>query len=194
METTALTMFSQTVKYEKQFIWVKPVCDYFNLDVRNQHKKIKNDPILAKLVGKNTPDLQKNENLVGKNSTDLHDNENLWIKKSNDLGQIDKNGRILLTKKGFVRWINIINSNTIEEKLREKFIQFQELIFDYLYGSAEDEETTKFYYNRLMKLERLYGRIGIEIKQQKALLAQCLNSKFNPQYAIEFTNQQQINS
>ncbi len=80
MESTAFKIFKSTVKVENENIWIKPVCDFFNLHVQNQYIKIKNDPILGKLYGKN----------------------------STDLGEIDNNGRILLSRKGFIRWINII--------------------------------------------------------------------------------------
>lgn len=177
METTALTMFRQTVQYNGQNIWVKPVCEFFNLDVRNQHKKIKNDSILAKLVGKNTPDLEENRKSVPK--------------QPGDLGEIDFNGRILLSKRGFIRWIQIINANTVTENLREKFSIFQELIFDYLYGSIEDEEQTKLHYNRLRKLERLYGKIGSEIKKEKTIVSHFLNVKYN-QLTLNFDSQHQL--
>ncbi len=81
MEPSASQMFESTVKYESDLIWVRPFCDFFQIDIRNQHKKIKNDPVLGKLVGKNRP----------------------------DLGIIDENGRILLTKKGFLRSTRFAN-------------------------------------------------------------------------------------
>ena len=79
METTALTMFNQTVKYEQEYIWLKPVCDFFKINYENQTRKIKNDPILA----------------------------NQSTKKSNSLMFGDKYPRILLTKKGFIRWVQL---------------------------------------------------------------------------------------
>ena len=58
MEIKTLDIFQKTVHYEEsRLIWVRPVCDFFRIDVRNQHKKIKSDPVLGKLVEKNTPDL-----------------------------------------------------------------------------------------------------------------------------------------
>lgn len=177
MESTALVMFRETVQYSGQNIWVRPVCEFFQLDVRNQHKKIKNDPILGKLVGKNTPVFNENEKLVAKNHTDL--------------GEIDNNGRILLSKKGFVRWIQIINANTVVEHLQEKFSIYQEFVFDYLYGSAEDEEQIKFHYNRMQKLEKLYGKIGSEIKNEKAIVAGFFNQKYL-QLSLNFTDDKLI--
>lgn len=112
MENTTLAMFEKTVHYEEsRLIWVRPVCDFFQIDVRNQHRKIKSDPVLGKLVEKSTP----------------------------DLGRIDENGRILLSKKGFLRWIQIINPNIIPEELKGNFIRFQELLADYFYGSVSEE-------------------------------------------------------
>ena len=116
MEKTSLIMFGKTVTYHHENIWVKPVCDFFNLDVQNQYTKIKNDPVLGKLYGKNNTESAKTEKLYGKSS--------------NDLGEIDNNGRILLSKKGFLRWIQIINPNTIDKTLRNSFILYQELIAD----------------------------------------------------------------
>lgn len=159
METTTLAMFRQTVQYDGQLIWVRPVCDFFEISVQNQHRKLKNDVILG----------------------------NLWIKKSTDLGKIDENGRILLSKKGFIRWIQIINANTITDHLRERFVKFQDLIFDYLYGSAEEEENIKLHYARLQKLERLYSKVGTEIKREKTTVAQLLNGRYT-QLSLNFNS------
>ena len=163
METTALAMFRQTVQYSGQNIWVKPVCEFFEISVQNQHRKIKNDSILGKL----------------------------WTKKSADLGEIDNNGRILLSKKGFIRWIQIINANTIVEHLQEKFSIYQELVFDYLYGSAEDEEQIKIHYSRMQKLERLYSKVGSEIKREKAIVATFLNGRYT-QLSLNFNSEHQL--
>lgn len=182
METQELAMFTQTVKYSGNYIWVKPVCEFFRLDVRNQHKKIKSDPVLRNLVGKNTPDWLKNENLVGKNHTDYIQTEpdifNLRTKKSGDFGEIDQNGRILLTKRGFVRWIQIINANTIPQELRDQFITYQMLVFDYIYGSFEREEQVKVDYVRLKKLRRLYSVIGREIQRVEEQVRLYMDSRY----------------
>ena len=75
----------------------------------------------------------------------------------------------MLTKKGFIRWIQTINHNTVREDLRDKFIQYQTMIFDYLYGSAHEHATAKANYNRLQKLNRLYSKIGNEIQDRKSV-------------------------
>ena len=150
MKTTALQMFNQTIQYQGNDIWIKPVCDFFEINYENQTRKVKKD------------------NILSKQST----------KKSSSLMFSDNYPRILLTKKGFVRWIQLINPQTIKETLREKFSQFQDLVFDFLYGSVEDEAQTSFHYTRLRKLEKLYSKIGTEIKREKKALTKCLNGKY----------------
>jgi hypothetical protein len=173
METTSIVMFKKTVTYKHENIWVKPVCDFFNLDVRNQYTKIKNDPILGKLVGKNPPEVGENENLVGKNPPDL--------------GEIDNNGRILLSKKGFLRWIQIINPNTINKNLRDSFIMYQELIADYLFGEAEEQQMIGSLNAKLQNLKLDYSVIGNEIRSTQQKLFRALNNRY--QYSLPSSQQ-----
>ncbi len=179
MEKSDLIMFAETVKYSGNQIWVRPICEFFNLDVKNQYSKIKKDPILGKLYGKNNTDLTNNEKLVGKNTPDL--------------GEIDNNGRILLTKKGFVRWIQIINSNTIIDDLRDKFILYQSLVIDYIYGSFERDELIKVDYIRLKKLKRLYSVIGREIQRVDDRVKLYMDAKFS-QLSLPLDETKQINA
>ncbi|GEM_PF-1057050 len=179
MENTELTMFAETIKYSGNQIWVRPVCDFFKLDVQNQYIKIKKDPILGKLYGKNRTDSSENGNLYGKNLPDSSKNGNLVGKNKPDLGEIDKNGRILLAKKGFIQWIQIINVNTIIEELREKFLLYQSLVIDYIYGSFEREELMKVDYLRLKKLKRLYSVIGREIQRVDDRVRLYMDSRFS---------------
>lgn len=177
MENNDLLMFNQTVRYEQNLIWVKPVCDLFNLDVQNQYLKIKKDQILSKLYGKNSTDLAKNEKLVGKNSTDL--------------GEIDSNGRILLSKKGFLRWIQIINVNTITPELRDKFILYQTMISDFLYGNFETEEQMRVDYVRLDKLKKLNNKISAEIRRLDKNVKNFMGVKYG-QLSLEFKGNKQL--
>lgn len=162
MENKSLKMFTETVKVEGAGIWVRPVCDFFKIDVRNQHRNIKNDPILGKLVEKSLP----------------------------DLGEIDKNGRILLTKKGFIRWIQIINPSIVPVDLREQFITFQELITDYLYGSIEEHEFISKLNTEIQVLRTHYSEIGNQIRTKQKQLVEALNQRY--QYRIDFKEQKQI--
>jgi hypothetical protein len=162
METTALKMFTETVKEENNMIWVRPLCDFFQIDVRNQHKNIKKDAILSKLVGKNTP----------------------------DLGENDKNGRILLTKKGFIRWIQIINPTIIPDELREKFIEYQEKISDYLLGTMEEHEAISATMQQLNYWKDRYSEAGHIVKLKQKELNELLNQRY--QYRLPFTEQKKL--
>ncbi len=163
MEQKTLNIFKQTVVEEKDLIWIKPLCDFFDLSAQNQHRKLKNDLILA----------------------------NLWTKKSTDFGEIDKNGRILLTKIGFVRWIQLINYNTVREDLRDSFVEYQAMILDYLYGSTREHIDAKRNYTRLQKLEQLYGKIGNEIKREKQNLHDHWSRRYM-QTTMSFPDRKQI--
>lgn len=162
METTALKMFTETVKEENNLIWVRPLCDFFQIDVQNQYIKIKKDPILAKLYGKNSTDLGKN----------------------------DKNGRILLTKKGFIRWIQIINPTIIPDELREKFIEYQEKISDYLLGSMEEHEAISATMQQLNEWKMKYSDAGNMVKQKQKELNELLNQRY--QYRLPFNEQKKL--
>lgn len=123
------------IQSEGEYIWIKPICDFFDLNYENTTRKIKADPILAK------------------QST----------KKSNRSMFSDNYPRVLLSKKGFIRWIQITNSNTVCEEHRSSFLNFQETVFDFLYGSIEENQKVNVDFTRLKKLERLKRIITNEI-------------------------------
>lgn len=54
MEKTPLTMFNNTVKYAGDCIFIKPFCDFFQINYDNQCRKIKSSPLLQRSAGKNT--------------------------------------------------------------------------------------------------------------------------------------------
>ena len=162
METNSLKMFTETVKETDNMIWVRPLCDFFQIDVQNQHKNIRNDAILSKLYGKN----------------------------NTDLGKSDQNGRIWLTKKGFIRWIQIINPNIIPAQLQEQFIEYQEKISDFLLGSMEEHEMIAATNNRLQNLKGQYSQLGNEIRQTQKELQNLLNNRY--QYRLAFKPVKQL--
>jgi hypothetical protein len=162
MENSAIEMFKRTVQFENSFIWVQPVCDFFKINYRNQTRKIQNDRILA----------------------------NHCTKMSSSLMFGDNYPRFLVDKIGFIRWIQLINPKTVDESLRDKFQNYQELVFAYLYGSLEEEQQTKVSYHRLRKLEHLYGKIGAEIKREKKRLSLLLDNRY--QMEISFSDQKKL--
>jgi hypothetical protein len=174
MEPKTLQVFQHTVQYSGDLIWIRPVCDFFEISVQNQHRKLKSDPIFSKLWIKKSTDSPENPNLYGKSLTDL--------------GDIDQNGRILLSKKGFMMWLYMINPTTIKNELQPQFFIFKEMISDFLYGHVEVEVETSVDYRRLSKLKRLYGIIGREIQRLEKKINGYLENKF--QLKLQFDEPQ----
>jgi hypothetical protein len=144
---------SRIIKFETEHIWVEPVCDFFKVSYRNATRTIQSDHFLA----------------------------SEWIKKSSDLLFFDKRRRFLLTKKGFVRWIQLINPNTVDPELKDKLIQFQVFVFDHLYGAAEQqlEEANLYAEINAKRSERL--KLAREIRQAEAKLNRIFAAKYGQQ-------------
>ena len=158
MENNQLSVFSHTIKSEEECIFVKPLCDFFKIDYDNQVVRIKNDAILASQTGK-----KPFEKLFG-----------------------DTRPRVFLSKKGFVRWIQLISPSILPEGLRSKFIQYQTDIFDFFYGTAQEE-------NEIRRLMGEQQSIDLQLKElaaQKRQLRKSLNSALygRYQYQLEFTS------
>lgn len=160
MKATDLDLFHKTVQmYDQSYIWIKPVCDFFGINYENQTRKISSDAILA----------------------------NQSTKKSNSLIFGDNYLRVLLTKKGFIRWIQLINANTIADNLREQFIKYQSLVFDFLYGSFEENEAIRVEYARNKKLKRLSIKIQNEIRISNQKIQSFMDGRFLQQ-TIDFSS------
>lgn len=157
METTALTMFNATVKFIDDKIAVKPFCEFFGLDFQNQTERIKRDPILNQLYGN-------------------------FRTVAQDLKQREM---FCLTKRGFIRWIDRLNPQNVAENLREKFIQFQLLIDEYLNGSEEEKLMIGQLNAKLQELKAEYGRLGAEVKATQKALFEALNNRY--QYSLPFS-------
>jgi hypothetical protein len=98
----------------------------------------------------------------------------------------DNYPRVSLNKKGFLRWIQILNTNIISEELRPAFFTYQELIYDYLLGSAEEQKRIGDLNSKLQVLKSEYGRIGSEVKATQKALFEALNSRY--QYSLPFSD------
>jgi hypothetical protein len=150
MSNSSISMFKDTVRYSGDSIFVKPICDFFQIDYENQLKRINKDPILSKLALKKTSITQFGDGF----------------------------GRITLPKKGFIRWIQLINPQLVQVNLRDKLIEYQTSVFDFLYGYIEREEEIKVKYRRLYKLKRLKTRINTEIGKMEDDIQEYLQGKF----------------
>jgi len=109
MENSELELFQKTIVLEENtYVFIQPLCDFFDINVENQSRIIKNDIVL----------------------------ESQSTKKSNNFLFNDNRQRTCLTKKGFIRWIQLLNPNIVKPELRQQLIQYQTLVFDYIYGQA----------------------------------------------------------
>lgn len=150
MDTTAIKMFRTTVKYCGQDIFIQPFFDFFQIDYINQKKSINNNPLLKTSMSKKTSML-----IFG-----------------------DKRERIALTKQGFITWILQLRCQIVHPSLREKLLQYQSLVFDYMFGSIEREEKAKVNYARLNKLKRLKSKITVEINRCEEDINNYLKGRF----------------
>ena len=162
MRTAILAIFEKTIHCDDQYIFIKPLCDFFKIDPENQGDRIKNDPILA----------------------------NSSVKKPMKSMFGDNYPRVCLDKKGFIRWIQIINPNIIADNLRDSFITYQELIFDYFYGAAEEQMIIGRLSARLQEMKSQYSILGNEIRITQRDLFYALNRKY--QYSLPFETQIKI--
>lgn len=141
---------SQIIRYEIEHIWVSPVCEFFGIDVQNQQKLIYNDPILSSKYEKN-----HNYLMFG-----------------------DNRKRVLLSKVGFIRWIQLINPKIVRPELREKFIKFQVLVFDYVYGKVENSEKERELYASIKRKRELKKQLTDEIRRETLQLNQIYAIKY----------------
>ena len=156
MGKTAFQMFTSNLKSDDEHIYIKPLCDFFKIDSEKQVVKIKNDPILSICYAK-----KSNKMLFGDNY--LH---------------------FCLDKKGFIRWIQLLNPNIIDKKLRPSFLIYQELIFEFLYGAAEEQKMIGSLNAKLQSLKMDYSSIGHEIRITQQQLFMVLNKRYQPSLPI----------
>lgn len=158
MENTSIQAFNATIKTEGDNIFVKPVCDFFNLEYNNQVERIKVDSILSICFGK----------------------------KSNSLIFGDNYQRIYLTRKGFVRWIQLINPSLIPEELQERFVKYQADIFDFMFGTAEQEIRIRELVKEDNRTEEDLAILRRQRRLVRVALRKALNDRF--QLSITFNN------
>lgn len=152
MQTQEIQMFSSTVKYSysDDHIFIQPFCDFFQIDYINQKKAIIRNPLLKRCASKNTSIL-----LFG-----------------------DQKERVTLTKQGFITWILQLRVQIVHPNLQEKLLQYQTLIFDYMFGALKREENAKAQYARLGKLKKLKTKITAHIAECEAEVNDYLENRF----------------
>lgn len=162
MENQELEIFKGAIFMSDKDVAIKPCCEAFGIQYRNQIDRIKNDHILAKLVRKNS--------LVGAD------------------GKVRE--MVCLPIGGFLRWVNTINAGTVADKNRQTFNIFLETIHEYLMGSLnptmkfEQKQAELYRLNR--EIQYTEGQIELkkseladlkeQLKQLKAAFWELFNS------------------
>ena len=131
-------------------IAVAPLCDFFGINYKWQTQAIKSDPIL------------KNE----------------WIRGKSPVLYGDDRSRVSLTRRGFVRWVQLLNPSIVREELRARLIEFQINVFDWVFGKLHHEKDIAPVYKRLHKLKKLYSRIGTEIQCAEREVKRYMDGRF----------------
>lgn len=146
-----LNLYNDTIHFaDDNAVFVKPICDAFNIDYDNQTEWINKDYVCKKETGKK-PD----ESLFG-----------------------NKHPRLTLSRKGFLRWIHHINPAIVRGELQEKFKEFQANVFDYLYEGnlvkKQQLEDLRLYSLEIVRLQALNRKVNKAIKHRKQLNDMCL--------------------
>lgn len=144
------TMFQRTVIYSGDYIFIQPLCDFFGINYENQRRVIARNKIIKTSA----------------------------IKKSSMLLFGDERERIAVTKRGFISWVLQINDQIVHPNLREKLVEYQTYILDYMYGSLERESQLRQKYAHLRQLRHSYGHIGNEIQRINRDMSDYLEERF----------------
>lgn len=146
------TELSQIIKVEdsEQAIWITPVCNFFKISYDSHRRLILEDPILSSIL----------------------------LKKANYSAFGDNRQRLLLPKFGFIRWIQLINPKTIDSELKDKFIKFQMLIFEYLYGEESQQKKEAELFKSIAAKKEQRKRLADEIRKEQAALNHIYATKY----------------
>lgn len=146
-----LALLQSIKKSESDSIFIDPVCSFFGIQTRNQLDRIKKDPICQS-------DMQK-------------------ISCQPVFG--DNNMRYCLGKRGFIRWIQIINAAIVRNELRELFIKYQVAVFDYLYNGTEARklqlEDLRKYDMQINRALNISTQLRDFVSEQNKFKKLCLN-------------------
>lgn len=173
MNAAELQFLNTAVQFVDENIAIKPACELLGIEYRKQLSFIKNDPIMGQLCI-----------------------------KSYTVGADNKQREMYcVPKRAFLMWVYHINIDRVfGDETREKVIKIKRLIYDYLFQGEQkainlDNYITevKSINDRIQNYRTTISECERELKalykEQKAIFA-----KDPRQFAIDFTNQQQLNS
>lgn len=164
-----LALTTSIKKAETGEIFIEPVCRLFEISYRNQQRVISKDPICQS------------------DST----------KKYDELLFGDKRPRLCVGKKGFIRWVQIINAQLVRKDLQKLFIKYQVAVFDYLYMSAESKtiqlEDLKKFNENINKALNIKYQLKAYINEQNKFKNLCLKTE-PTEWMVMRTELRQFNS
>lgn len=147
-----IALQSSVKQTEDGYIFIEPVCKFFGIQTRNQLDRLKADKICQSDMRKNSC-----QSLFG-----------------------DQKPRVSVGKRGFIRWIQIINPAILRGDLRELFEEYQVAVFDYLYSGnekrvaqLEDIRQYALNINEAIRVKRLVSEYIAEQKNHRDL---CLGT------------------
>ena len=172
MNAAELQLMSQAVQYVDDVIAIKPACEMLGLVYRKQHESIKNDKILGQLY-------------------------TLRYTTGADKKQYQM---FCVPKQAFLMWIYRLDINRVNKNARENLLKMQLLIHEYIFQGEQKAINLDNYINEVKSINDRIQNYRTTIsecerelkalyKEQKAIFA-----KDPRQFAIDFTNQQQLNS
>jgi hypothetical protein len=140
---TDMALMSAIQYADEEFIFVKPMCEFFGINYKNQVERLSKDQIIKTQVGK-----KRHELIFG-----------------------DKSEHLMVSKAGFLRWVQIINPSIVRPEMRKKFEKFQELSFDFLYGGNIQKDQyinyLKAQWEELGSLRKDYSALGNQIQKKR---------------------------
>lgn len=194
MEQQDLKMFEASVKLNGEYVWVRPLCDFFGIHAKHQYENIKSDKTFesilpVKSVGFFSKNDEKGVSEVGKNRPIDEENASSYGKNRPKLGYIDKKNQIFLSKLGFIIWVCSINENTIREELKDQFCRFKQNIHDYLFGAIAKFEQSTLLYNQQQELLKQRADINKQLRD----ISKKLTSNIHDVMMEQISKSQQTN-
>lgn len=149
-----MEIYQETIHQDDGYIFVKPICDFFEISHHNQQRKITNDEHKAFR----------------------------WIKKSNEQQFGDNRKHLAVDSSSFLRWILGINPNIVSIDLKDKLIYYQNHVADFLYGDINRKfegqnlnKQLRIINNEIDELKRQVAEKEKEAKAIKQQLDQIFN-------------------
>lgn len=173
---TEMDLYKRTIIYEKgtDLIWSKRIMDPLELDPKYWYKRIKQDPILCRLVEISVYEEAKNTSLVENFLPNMPFYDGSGAKNLPIMGAVDAKGRIFFNNNGAIRFIQIIPPTSVPEEYRDDFTAYQANIIQYIYGTLIYQQKRR---QKLAQIIRKEEQLRWDIATKKDELKLLLKEK-----------------